>query len=278
VTDNVQGKSIVITGAGSGFGRLASEKLAARGGRLICADINLDTAEQVASGIRAAGGHARAVAADVTNLSDMHRLANAALEANGGIDVMVNNAGIMPLAFIADHAEAIEAWSRCIDINFKGMMHGVAAVHDQMIAQGHGHVVNISSIYGNAPAAGAAVYGATKAAVDYFSHALRQEARGKIKVTVVKPTGVLNTGLGATVVNRRAGSGIVGQNLEAFYDAFRKTQTGEAPDEWIDPQSIEYVSLAPEHVADAIVYVIDQPWGVSISDVTVRASGDHYIL
>jgi NADP-dependent 3-hydroxy acid dehydrogenase YdfG len=140
-------------------------------------------------------------------------------------------------------------------------------------------VVNLSSIYGNFPSAGAAVYGATKAAVDYFSGALRHESRGKIKVTVVKPTGVLATGLGSTVVNPKASSGILGQYVGDFYaDLPRMMGPGAAePGEWNDPESIGYLALAPEHVADAIVHVIDQPWGVSISDVTVRAAADHYV-
>jgi len=190
--------------------------------------------------------------------------------------VLVNNAGIMPLAFLADHATALPAWERCIDINLKGMINGTIAVHDQMLAQGRGHIVNLSSIYGNRPTAGAAVYGATKAAVDYFSHALRQEARGKIKVTVIKPTGVIATGLGDTVVNKAAGAPIVGHNMADFYADYGRLAGGEAGD-LIDPDAIGYGFLAPEHIADAIIHVIDQPWGVSISDVTVRASGDHYI-
>jgi NADP-dependent 3-hydroxy acid dehydrogenase YdfG len=183
----------------------------------------------------------------------------------------------MPLAFIADHESALPAWERCIDINFRGVMHGSIAVHDQMIAQGRGHIVNLSSIYGNRPTAGAAVYGATKAAVDYFSHALRQEARGKIKVTVIKPTGVIATGLAGTVVNPAAGAGIVGHNAASFYEDYARLAAGDAPRELTDPDSIGHAFLAPEPIADAIVHAIDQPWGVSISDITVRASGDHYI-
>jgi len=156
-------------------------------------------------------------------------------------------------------------------------MHGCIAVHDQMIAQGRGHIVNLSSIYGNRPTTGAAVYGATKAAVDYFSHALRQEARGRIKVTVVKPTGVMATGLAGTVVNRAAGAGIVGENAAAFYEDYALFASGEAPAAMTDAESIGCAFLAPEHIADAIVHVIDQPWGVAISDVTVRASADHYL-
>jgi NADP-dependent 3-hydroxy acid dehydrogenase YdfG len=279
MSGHVTGKSIIVTGAGGGFGRLTSERLAALGARLTCADINRDAAESTAVAIREAGGQALAVAADVSNIEDMRAAAAAAVEAYGAIDVLVNNAGIMPLAFLADHASAVDAWSRCIDINLKGVMNGVVAVHDQMIAQGRGHVVNLSSIYGNFPSAGAAVYGATKAAVDYFSGALRHESRGKIKVTVVKPTGVLSTGLGATVVNPKASSGILGQYVGDFYaDLPRMMGPGASePADWNDPENIGYLALAPEHVADAIVHVIDQPWGVSISDLTVRASADHYV-
>lgn len=277
MTSHVAGRSVIVTGAGSGFGRLTSEKLAALGASLTCADVNLEAVEAVAAGIRAAGGKAQALRADVSQMEDMRALAKAAIDAFGAIDVMVNNAGIMPLAFIADHEAAFDSWNRCIDINFKGVMNGVVAVHDQMMAQGRGHVVNVSSIYGNRASAGAAVYGATKAAVDYFTHALRQEARGKIKVSVIKPTGVVATGLGKTVVNPKAGAGIVGHNLADFYETYGKMQAGTAGPEITDPESVSYAMLAPDYIADAIVHVIDQPWGVSISDVTVRASGDHYI-
>ena len=99
-----------------------------------------------------------------------------------------NNAGVMPLAFYADHAEAADAWERCIDINFKGVLNGIMAVHDQMISQGRGHVVNLSSIYGNYPVAGAGVYGATKAFVQSMSEAIRQELKGTgVKVCTLNP-------------------------------------------------------------------------------------------
>jgi NADP-dependent 3-hydroxy acid dehydrogenase YdfG len=278
VTNHVAGKSIVITGAGGGFGGLASRKAAALGARLTCADIDLGAAEAVAGAIREAGGEAQAVEADVTNIESMRRLAQVAVGAYGVIDVMVNNAGVMPLAYIADHANALEAWSRCIDINFKGVMNGTVAVFDQMMAQGRGHVINLSSIYGNHPVVGGAVYGATKAAVNYFSESLRVEARGRIKVTVVKPTGVMATGLGGTVVNAQAGMGIMGHNVAAFAESLAQMRAGTLPADQQDPESVGYVSLAPEHIADAVVHVINQPWGVSIGDITVRASGDHFIL
>lgn len=276
--DHIAGKSVIITGGGNGFGKLTAEKLAAQGAKLTLADVNWAAVEEVAAAIRASGGQAQAMAANVTSMDDMRSVAAAAVAAYGAIDVMVNNAGIMPLAFIADHESALPAWERCIDINFKGVMHGSIAVHDQMMAQGRGHIVNLSSIYGNRPTAGAAVYGATKAAVDYFSHALRQEARGKIKVTVIKPTGVIATGLAGTVVKPAAGAGIVGHNMASFYEDYGKLAGGDpAAAALTDPDGIGYAFLAPEHIADAIVHAIAQPWGVSISDITVRGSGDHYI-
>jgi NADP-dependent 3-hydroxy acid dehydrogenase YdfG len=278
MTNHVEGKSIIITGAGSGFGRLVSQKTGALGAKVMCADIDLATAEATAKSVRDAGGVAQAIRADVTQIADMRALAAAAIAAHGGIDVMINNAGIMPLAFFSDHATALDAWNRCIDINFRGVMNGMVAVYDQMIAQGRGHIVNLSSIYGNFPVTGAGVYGATKSAVNFLSESLRVEARGKIKVTIVKPTGVPTTGLSATVINQEAGIGIVAHNIGAFSEMMGQMAEGTFPAERLDPDNIDYASLAPEHIADAVVHAINQPWGVSIGDITVRGAGDHFVL
>lgn len=278
VQNYIADKSIVVTGAGGGFGALVSQKAAVLGGLITCADINLEAAEAVAGAIRENGGTARAVQTDVRDIAQMRALASAAMSANGSIDVMINNAGIMPLAFFADHAAAYDAWDRCIDINIKGVMNGMVAVYDQMIAQGRGHIVNLSSIYGNFPVAGAAVYGASKAAVNFLSESMRVEARGKIKVTIAKPTGVPFTGLSATVINPAAGIGIVAQNMTEFGEMVAQIGEGTFPAERLDPDNIDYASLAPEHIADAIIHAINQPWGVSIGDITVRAAGDHFIL
>jgi NADP-dependent 3-hydroxy acid dehydrogenase YdfG len=278
VTDHISGKSIVITGAGNGFGKLVSEKAAAMGGKITCADIDLDAAELVAAAIRDQGGKAQAICVDVRDIGQMRALASSAVAAHGGIDVMINNAGIMPLAFFSDHEAAYDAWDRCIDINIKGVMNGMIAVYDQMIAQGRGHIVNLSSIYGNFPVTGAAVYGASKSAVNFLSESLRVEARGKIKVTIVKPTGVPVTGLSATVINPAAGVGIVGQNMPEFGAMMQQMAEGTFPADRLDSANIDYASLAPEHIADAIIHAINQPWGVSIGDITVRGAGDHFIL
>jgi NADP-dependent 3-hydroxy acid dehydrogenase YdfG len=278
VSNYLNGKSIVITGAAGGFGRLVSQKAVALGAKLTCCDIDLAAAEAVAAAIRADGGTAQAVRADVTQIGEMKALAQAAVAANGGIDVMINNAGIMPLAFFSDHDAALDAWNRCIDINIRGVMNGMISVYDQMIAQGRGHIVNLSSIYGNFPVAGAAVYGASKAAVNFLSESMRVEARGKIKVTIVKPTGVPGTGLSAGIINQAATVGILGQNSAEFGEMVSEMTDGSFPPERLDPANIDYASLAPEHIADAIIHAINQPWGVSIGDITIRAAGDHFIL
>jgi len=269
---------VVITGAASGFGRLLAQRCAGLGARVVASDVVTDALAETVAQIEADGGQAIAVTADVRERDDLARVAATAVETYGAIDVMVNNAGTMPLSFFADHAAAAEAWDRCIDVNLRGVLNGISAVHDQMIGQGRGHVVVISSIYGNHAVAGSAVYSATKAAVNILADALRQESQGRIKVTVVRPTGVLGTGLGATVANPAALSGIVGTNEAAFMDAVTHHFQGDLPPEQQDPDDIAYWAITPEQLVDHIVYAIDQPWGISIGDITVRASGEHYLL
>ena len=150
---HVAGKVAVVTGAASGFGLLISRMLTERGATV--AGFDLSDAE----GCRQV---------DVTDRSAMASAVNALVEEHGRVDILVNNAGVMPLAFFADHAKAADAWDRCIDINIKGVLHGIYAAYDHMLAQGGGHIVNIASIYGNYGVAGAAVYSSTKAAVITF--------------------------------------------------------------------------------------------------------------
>jgi NADP-dependent 3-hydroxy acid dehydrogenase YdfG len=275
--NHVTGKVIIVTGAGSGFGRLTSQLAASLGARIVAADIDGDAAQATASGIAEAGGQAEAVAADVTVKTDMDRVAAVAVERFGAIDVLVNNAGIMPLAFFADHEKAWEAWDRAIDINLKGVVHGIAAVYDRMIEQGRGHIVNISSIYGNRGSAGSGVYSATKAAVTVLSDSLRTEAQGKIKVTVVRPTGVMGTNLGSGVINAEAMVGIIGENAARFGERIQQWLGGSLPPEVQDVDSPSYWLITPEDLARQIVGVIDTPWGLDISDITVRATGEDFV-
>lgn len=277
MTNHIDGRVIIITGAGSGFGKLVAGMTAELGAHVVATDINEDNLKAVVDEIRAKGQSAEYVVADVTAKEQMDAVAAFTVGRFGRIDVMLNNAGIMPLAYFSDHKRAWEAWDKAIDINIKGVVNGITAVYDQMIEQGRGQVVNISSIYGNAGIPGSGVYSATKAAVKLISDSLRIEAHGKIKVTTVKPTGVPGTNIRSAIVNRAAGTGLAGQNAVDFFDSVDQFANGKLPAARTDPDNIEYWAITPEQLAENVVYVINQPWGVTISDITVRASGELFI-
>lgn len=274
---HLPGKVVVITGAAGGFGRLIAEKCAAAGASVVGVDFDAANLTAVFDGIRAAGRTGTHHVADVTDMAQMVSAVQHAVATFGAVDVIVNNAGVMPLAYFADHERAWQKWHRAIDINIKGVLNGMVAVYDQMIKQGRGHVVNISSIYGNAGIEGSGVYSATKAAVTVLSDSLRTEAKGKIKVSTVKPTGVFGTNLASWVVNGEAIMGIVGQRGSSYAQAMGDFLNGTLPAEQTDVGSMKYWLITPDDLADAVVHVIDQPWGISISDITVRASGEDYI-
>lgn len=271
-------KVVLVTGAGGGFGRIISQKCAAGGARVVGVDVNADGLKETIESIETAGGTAIGQVADVISMDEMVSASKAAVETYGAVDVLVNNAGTMPLAFFSDHEAAWQKWHRAIDINIKGVVNGISAVYDQMIEQGRGQVVNIGSIYGNAGTQGSGVYSGTKAAVELVSESLRTEAKGAIKVTTVKPTGVFATNLLSGVVNMDAAIGMVGHRAGHYGERLAEFEAGTLPPEYSDSESIKYWMLAPEELAGAVVHVIDQPWGVSLSDVTVRASGDDFII
>ena len=274
----LKGKVIIVTGAAAGFGEILSRKISAMGARIVAADIDQKGLGKVTKLVREQGGEIIGVATDVTDKDQMRHLVDKALGEFNAIDVLINNAGIMPLAFYSDHQKAEDSWERCIDINIKGVLNGIVAVHDQMIKQGGGHIVNLASIYGNYPTAGGGVYGATKAAVIFLSESLRIESQGKIKVTIVRPTGVPATKLGAGIINPAAVTGLLGQNTASYMSKFEAAEAGQLPPSMTDINHIEYFALDPESLVDQIIYAINQPEGVAISDITVRASGDGYVI
>lgn len=269
-------RSLLVTGAASGFGSIIATEAAVAGARVVAVDVNADALEALTGELRARGLQVIAQPGDVTSRADLQRAVAAGIDAFGFVDVAVLNAGIMPLAFFADHAAAAEAWDRCIDINLKGVLNGITAVHDHMVELGRGHVVCISSIYGNHAVQGSAVYSATKAAVNVLADTLRLESQGRIKVTTVRPTGVAGTGLGASVVNAAAISGILGANLPAFGETMGRMMRGALSAAEGDRDDIGYWAITPADLAAQVLYAIDQPWGIDISDITVRASGEHF--
>ena len=270
----VEGKVIIITGASGGFGLLTAKRAAEMGGKVVLAARNEGALKAAVEEIKAAGGEAAYVLTDVTKKDEVFAMAKFAVDTYGAIDVLVNNAGTMPLAFFSDHEKALDKWEQCIDISIKGTMYGISAVYDQMIKQGRGQVINISSIYANFPVAGAGVYQAAKMGVQYLAESLRSECQGKIKVTTVKPTGFMRTGLSNSVVDQYAFIPVVKGPMEIL------TGMEEAPlrPDYHDINSMTYSDPDPQILADNIIYAINQPWGVSIGDITVRMSGDLFAI
>ena len=206
---------------------------------------------------------------------DVFAMAKFAVDTYGRIDVLVNNAGTMPLAFFSEHEQALDKWEQCIDISIKGTIFGISAVYDQMIKQGQGQVINVSSIYANFPVAGAGVYQVAKMGVQYLAESLRSECQGKIKVTTIKPTGFMKTNLSSSVVDQMAMMPAVAGPLEIL-----SNWVEEAPlrPDFHDINSMTYNDPDPQVLADNIIYAINQPWGVSIGDLTVRASGESFVI
>lgn len=271
----VEGKVIIITGASSGFGKLTAKRAAEMGGKIVLAARSEEKLKETVAEIKAAGGGASYIVTDVAKKDDVFAMAKFAVDTYGRIDVLVNNAGTMPLAFFSEHEQALDKWEQCIDISIKGTIFGISAVYDQMIKQGQGQVINVSSIYANFPVAGAGVYQVAKMGVQYLAESLRSECQGKIKVTTIKPTGFMKTNLSSSVVDQMAMMPAVAGPLEIL-----SNWVEEAPlrPDFHDINSMTYNDPDPQVLADNIIYAINQPWGVSIGDLTVRASGESFVI
>ena len=271
----VEGKVIIITGASSGFGKLTAKRAAEMGGKIVLAARSEEKLKETVAEIKAAGGEASYIVTDVAKKDDVFAMAKFAVDTYGRIDVLVNNAGTMPLAFFSEHEQALDKWEQCIDISIKGTIFGISAVYDQMIKQGQGQVINVSSIYANFPVAGAGVYQVAKMGVQYLAESLRSECQGKIKVTTIKPTGFMKTNLSSSGVDQMAMMPAVAGPLEIL-----SNWVEEAPlrPDFHDINSMTYNDPDPQVLADNIIYAINQPWGVSIGDLTVRASGESFVI
>lgn len=232
-------KAIAITGASSGIGEGTARLLAARGARLMLGARRGDRLEKLAADIRAAGGTAEFRTLDVTDRTDFEAFVAATERAYGRIDVLVNNAGIMPLSsFIS---MKVDEWDQMIDVNIRGVLHGIAAALPRMKAQGSGHFVNISSIGGYRVWPTCGVYSATKYAVRAISEGVRLE-NDDIRVTVVSP-GVVESELAGTITEPEAAAAMVD---------FRS------------------IALTPDAIARAIAYAVEQPADVDVNELIVR--------
>lgn len=232
-------KVVLITGASSGIGEAAARHLAARGARVVLGARRTDRLEKLVAEIRAAGGAAEFRTLDVTKLDDVQAFAAFAQRKFGNIDVMINNAGVMPLSPLAELK--IDEWNRMIDVNIRGVLHGIAAVLPHMTARKAGHIINVSSIAGHKVWPACAVYSGTKFAVGAISEGLRQETTD-IRVTIISP-GVVESELANTITS---------ESTAPLIAEFRKA------------------ALTPDAIARAMAYAIEQPADVDVSEIIVR--------
>ena len=243
---NVNGKIVLITGASSGIGEATARLLAASGATVLLGARRLERLEQLAASITAAGGSAACRALDVTSREDTQAFVDFAEQRFGRIDVIVNNAGVMPLSRL--DALKVEEWDRMIDVNIRGVLHGIAAGLPLMQRQRSGQFINIASIGAYAVSPTAAVYCATKYAVRAISEGLRQEVGGDIRVTLVSP-GVTESELAESISDDQA---------RAVMDDFRR------------------IAIPAEAIARAIAYAVEQPADVDVSELVVRPTASPY--
>lgn len=236
----IQGKVVVITGASSGIGEATAKLLASQGAHVVMGARRVERLEALASTIEAEGGSVLFQQLDVTNIEQMQSIIRLAQTRFGQVDVIVNNAGVMPLSPLA--ALKIEEWNRMIDVNIRGVLHGIAAGLPIMREQQSGHIINLASIGAYAVSPTVAVYCATKYAVRAITEGLRQEVGADIRVTLVSP-GVTQSELAESISDDEARE-------------LMKTYRRDA--------------LPAFAIARAIAYAIEQPADVDVNELVVR--------
>ncbi len=244
--DNVDNKVVIITGASSGIGEATAKLLAKSGAKVVLGARRTDRLAAITKDIRAKGGTAEYRDLDVTQLSQLKSIVQFAQSKFDRVDVLINNAGIMPLSAL-DQLK-VEEWDRMIDVNIKGVLYGIAAALPVMKAQKSGQIINLSSIGGHAVSPTAAVYCATKFAVGAISEGLRQEVGGDIRVTVISP-GVTESELAESISDEAARKGM---------------------------QEFRRIAIPAEAIARSILFAIAQPDDVDVSEIIVRPTASPY--
>lgn len=241
MSENIENKVVVITGASSGLGEAMARHLAGLGAKVVLGARREDNLKTIVADIRAAGGQAEYLVTDVTARDQVDALAQKAVSAFGRLDVMINNAGLMAIAPVS--ARRVDEWDRMIDINVKGVLYGIAAALPIFEAQKSGHMINISSIAGIKVFEGGAVYCGTKFAVRAISEGVRQEVGGDIRVTTIEP-GLIDTELaGGTAHSESAAM------MNTMY---------------------ETMAIPADSIARAVAYAVEQPANVDINEIVVR--------
>jgi NADP-dependent 3-hydroxy acid dehydrogenase YdfG len=242
---NVQNKVIAITGASSGIGEASAKLLAQNGAKVVLGARRTEKLEKIVEAIRSAGGVAEFQAVDVTDRAAMKAFIQFAKDKFGRIDVIFNNAGVMPLSLIRDLK--VDEWDKMISVNINGVLNGIAAGLPIMEAQGGGQFINTASIAAHTVGPTSAVYSATKYAVWAISDGLRQESKN-IRVTIISP-GVVETELGSDITN---------DATKGFLKELRKT------------------SLQPDAIARAVLYAVSQPDDVDVNEIIVRPTASAF--
>jgi NADP-dependent 3-hydroxy acid dehydrogenase YdfG len=244
--EGINNKVVLITGGSTGIGAEVARLLASRGAKVAIAARRKDKLDEVVAGIEAAGGTARAYSLDVTDKKQVEAVVAAAVADFGKLDVLINNAGLMPIRPMAE--ANTDEWDAMIDVNLKGTLYGIAAVLPRFIAQESGHIINISSVAGvKVFAPGGTVYSGTKFAVSAISEGLRQEVGDKIRVTSIAP-GAVDSDL------KHSTSGTARETVLDFYK-----------------QAIPAAS-----VARAIAFAIAQPADVDINEIVLRPTAQAF--
>lgn len=236
-------KTVLITGASSGIGEATALRLAEDGHRLFLGARRIERLDALAARIETAGGIASFRRLDVTDAADVQQFVGGAVGTYGGVDVMINNAGVMPLSALAENK--VDEWNRMIDVNIRGVLHGISASLPVMQAQGSGHIVNVASIGAHEVEPTAAVYCATKFAVWAISEGLRKEHSGDIRVSVISP-GVTESELAESISDPAARSAM---------------------------RAYRAVAIPASAIADAIAFAIGQPPEVDVNEIIVRPAG-----
>ena len=242
MSNNIQGKVVVITGASSGLGEATARFLHAQGARVVLGARRVERIKSLADELSGRGGEALALPTDVTHPEQVKKLVDAAAQAYGRVDVMLNNAGLMPHSLL--ERLKIEDWNRTIDVNIKGVLYGIAAALPYMKQQKSGHIINVSSVAGHKVGVGNAVYAATKHAVRVLSEGLRQEVKPyNIRTTVISP-GAVATELPDSITEPD-----VSENIHKFYAAF---------------------AIPADSFARAVAFAMSQPEEVDVNEILFR--------
>lgn len=240
MVENIQGKVVVITGASSGLGAATARHLAGAGARVVLGARRLDRLQALAAELGLPPG--AVVATDVTDSAQVDALVNAAVALHGRLDVMLNNAGLMPHSPL--ERRKIADWDRMIDVNLRGVLYGIAAALPHMTRQKSGHIINVSSVAGHKVRPGSAVYAATKAAVRMLSEGLRQEVKPyNIRTTIISP-GAVESELPGSITEPD-----VAQGVADFYAAN---------------------AIPAESFARMVAFAISQPADVDVNEILFR--------